>query len=374
MRVLFSSTGGEGHVQPMLPLAAALRDQGHQVLWAAPPEAHERVAAAGLEVRRSGRGVAWCGGEYARRWPEALHLPVEEATVHMYPRLFGAVAAPAAYPDLLEVARGFGPDLVVHEAAEYAAPAVAASLGVPSVAHGIGLGIRSALVEEACAFASTSTPTTWVDLCPPSLRPPDIPAPAGALPMRAATLERIPDEVLPEAVAQALTDAGDRPVVHVTFGTVYANPADLRRTAEAIAALGVLVIVSGRLDAAVPGVVVADYAPYSLLLRRCRAVVSQAGAGVMLKTLAAGVPQLCLPKAATDQFRNAAACEAAGAGLRLVGDAATPEAVAGATSRLIEDASFAEAARGVAVEIAAMPSPADVARTLARGVGNDLAL
>ena len=296
MRVLFSSTGGEGHVQPMLPLAAALRDQGHHVLWAAPPEAHERVAAAGLEVRRSGRGVAWCGGEYARRWPEALHLPVEEATVHMYPRLFGAVAAPAAYPDLLEVARGFGPDLVVHEAAEYAAPAVAASLGVPSVAHGIGLGIRSALVEEACAFASTSTPTTWVDLCPPSLRPPDIPAPAGALPLRAATLERIPGEVLPEAVAQALTDAGDRPVVHVTFGTVYANPADLRRTAEAIAALGVLVIVSGRLDAAVPGVVVADYAPYSLLLRRCRAVVSQAGAGVMLKTLAAGVRSCVCPR------------------------------------------------------------------------------
>jgi UDP:flavonoid glycosyltransferase YjiC (YdhE family) len=124
------------------------------------------------------------------------------------------------------------------------------------------------------------------------------------------------------------------------------------------------VIVSGRLDAAVPGVVVADYAPYSLLLRRCRAVVSQAGAGVMLKTLAAGVPQLCLPKAATDQFRNAAACEASGAGLRLVGDEATPEAVAAATGRLIEDVSFAEAARGVAVEIAAMPSPADVARTL----------
>ena len=85
----------------------------------------------------------------------------------------------------------------------------------------------------------------------------------------------------------------------------------------------------------------------------------------MLKTLAAGVPQLCLPKAVTDQFRNAAACEAAGAGIRLVGDEATPQAMAAATSRLLEDASFAEAARGVAAEIAAMPSPADVARTLA---------
>ena len=365
MRVLFSSTGGEGHVQPMLPLAAALRDQGHDVLWAAPPEATHRVAAAGLEVRRSGRDVAWCGSEYARRWPEALDLPVETAIVHMYPRLFGAVAAPAAYPELLEVARGFGPDLVVHEAAEYAAPAVAAALGVRSVTHGIGLGIRPALVEEACALASAPTPTTSVDLCPSSLRPADIPAPPGALPLRAATLEPLPGDVLPDAVARALAEAGDRPVVHLTFGTVYAHPEDLRRTAEAIAGLGVLVVVSGRLDATVPGVVVTDYAPYSLLLRRCRAVVSQAGAGVLLKTLAAGVPQLCLPKAATDQFRNAGACAAAGAGLRLVGDEATPEAIAAATGRLLDEPSFAAAARGVAAEIAAMPSPADVARALA---------
>ena len=120
------------------------------------------------------------------------------------------------------------------------------------MAHGIGLGIRPALVEEACALASHATPATWVDLCPPSLRPADIPPPAGALPLRAANLERLPGEVLPEAVALALTDADDRPVVHVTFGTVYANPADLRRTAQAIAALGVLVIVSGRLDAPSP--------------------------------------------------------------------------------------------------------------------------
>ncbi len=348
----------------MLPLAGAMRDQGHDVLWAAPSEAARRIAAAGLDVRRSGRDVDWCGSEYARRWPEALDLPAEVAVVHMYPRLFGSVAATAAYPDLLEIARGFGPDLVVHEAAEYAAPAVAAALGVRSVTHGIGLGIRPSLVEAACARASAPEPTTSVDLCPPSLRPADIPSPPGALPLRAATLERLPGDVLPDDVARALADVGDRPVVHLTFGTVYVHPEDLRRAAEAIAGLGVLVIVSGRLDATVPGVVVAAYAPYSLLLRRCRVVVSQAGAGVLLKTLAAGVPQICLPKAATDQFRNARACEAAGAGLRLVGEEATPAAVAAATGRLLDEASFAAAARAMAAEIAAMPSPDDVARAL----------
>ena len=364
MRVLLSSTAGEGHVQPMLPLAGALRDQGHQVVWAAPPEAQRRVEEAGLEVRRSGRDVSWCGAEYARRWPEALDLPVEAATVHMYPRLFGAVAASAAHPDLMRIARDVEPDLVVHEAAEYAAPAVADALGVRAVTHGIGLGIRSALVAEACALASAPAPTTWVDLCPPSLRTAEAPEPPGALALRAATLDPLPGDALPEAVEDALASADGRPVVHVTFGTVYADPVALRETAEAVAALGALVIVVGTLDAPVPSVVVADYAPYSLLLPRCQAVVSQAGAGVLLKTLAAGVPQLCLPKAATDQFRNAGACEASGAGLRLVGADATPTAIAAATGRLLDEASFTTTARRIAAEIAAMPSPADVARTL----------
>lgn len=364
MRVLFSSTGGEGHVQPMLPLAVALRNQGHRVVWAAPPEAHRRVEEAGLEVRRAGRDMSWCGLEYARRWPTASALPVEDAIVHMYPRLFGAVAAPAAYPELLEIAVEIAPELIVHEAAEYAAPKVAEALGARSVAHGIGLGIRPALAAEACTLAASPAPTTWLDLCPPSLRRPDVPEPDGAWPLRAATLDPLPHEVLPDAVAHALADSGGRPIVHVTFGTVYADPVALREATEAIAALGVLVIVAGRLDSPVPGVVVVDYVPYSLLLPHCQAVVSQAGAGVLLKTLAAGVPQLCLPKAATDQFRNAGACEAAGAGLRLVGADATPQAIAAATSRLLDEASFATAARGIADEIAHMPSPDDAARTL----------
>ena len=128
MRVLFSSTGGEGHVQPMLPWplvahspAASSRPR--------PPRDASSIGAAGSGCGDLAGAWPGAGGEYARRWPDALHLPVEEATVHMYPRLFGAVAAPAAYPDLLEVARGLGPDLVVHEAAEYAAPAVAAVAG-----------------------------------------------------------------------------------------------------------------------------------------------------------------------------------------------------------------------------------------------------
>ena len=365
MRVLFSSTGGQGHVQPMLPLARAFRAQGHDVRWAAPAEALARVTEAGFDVRLAGQGVSWCGAEFNRRWPEARDLPIDERIGHMYPRLFGDVAASAAAAELAEIVREFGPGLIVHEAAEYAAPALAAALGVPAVTHGIGLGIRPASVVAACRLSSAPLPTTVLDTCPPSLRLAEIPAPPGAVPIRAAVLERLAGETLVPEVEDAVSHAGDRPVVHLTFGTVYAGPEDLRRTAAAMAELGVVLVVSGPIDQPVPGVVTADYLPYSLLLPHCRAVVSHGGAGGVLKTLAAGLPQVGVPKGASDQFRTAMAVQRSGAGLCLAGADATPESIAAATSRLLTEPSFARAARRISAEIAAMPSPDAVARQLA---------
>ena len=59
------------------------------------------------------------------------------------------------------------------------------------------------------------------------------------------------------------------------------------------------------------------------VLPHCTAVVSHAGSGTVLGALGTGLPQLCLPQAA-DQFRNAAGVSAAGAGLALHPDNATP--------------------------------------------------
>jgi UDP:flavonoid glycosyltransferase YjiC (YdhE family) len=39
MRVLITTSSGLGHVLPMVPLAHALRDRSHDVLWATGPDA-----------------------------------------------------------------------------------------------------------------------------------------------------------------------------------------------------------------------------------------------------------------------------------------------------------------------------------------------
>src|SRR3954469_3634378 len=52
MRVLFSSTRGAGHLQPLLPYAHALQAHGHEVKIAGPVDIAETLSAAGIAHAR----------------------------------------------------------------------------------------------------------------------------------------------------------------------------------------------------------------------------------------------------------------------------------------------------------------------------------
>ncbi len=157
-------------------------------------------------------------------------------------------------------------------------------------------------------------------------------------------------------------------VVYVTFGTVFNR--DVARLATVISALHrlpirVIVTVGPAGDPAALGeqparVHVARYLRQADLLPACTAVISHAGSGTFLAALAAGLPQLCLPQAA-DQFRNAAACARAGAGILVQPEEITTDIVRDATMRLLAQASFRDQARHLAREIAAMPPASAVA-------------
>ncbi len=154
------------------------------------------------------------------------------------------------------------------------------------------------------------------------------------------------------------------------MGTVFNEPERLRPVVAALADLPVrmLVTVGPRADPSALGpqpdhVRVERYVPQSALLQYCDVVVSHAGSGTVLATLALGIPQLCLPQGA-DQFLNAAAITAAGAGLSIPPERVTGDAVAEAVSRLLAEASFGRAAAAVRQSIDSMPTAADVAPTL----------
>ena len=82
---------------------------------------------------------------------------------------------------------------------------------------------------------------------------------------------------------------------------------------------------------------------------------------------------MLLPQGA-DQFHNAEALGASGAGVTLEPGKATPAAIRGAVRRALEDPGLRAGARRIAAEIAAMDSPATVIEGLERHAHAPVAL
>jgi UDP:flavonoid glycosyltransferase YjiC (YdhE family) len=92
------------------------------------------------------------------------------------------------------------------------------------------------------------------------------------------------------------------------------------------------------------------FVPHEAVLPHVSAVVTQCGLSTISKTLARGLPMVCLPVLG-DQPSNAARIERLGAGLRLSRDA-PPAEIGDAIRRVIDDPAFRSASEKYASSIA----------------------
>ncbi len=379
VHILFAAPGAYGHVNPMIPLALALQRAGHTVHWATSPALCRRVAAAGFTTTAMGLETETRHGALRSRYPDEATLAPEARRLLMFPKLFGAIEAPVALPQLLSAATAAPPDVIVHGAAEFASAIVARRFGVPHVTHGFGALVPRDILEAASREVEPlwesvgveppefggSYEHLYLDIYPTELHPASQAHVPRVQPLRPVAVDAVKGEVLP-----AYLDDSSRSIVYVTFGTVFNPAAVFAPVLDAARTLDATFIVTVGPDAdpdalgTLPAnVAVERYVSQSLLLDRCAVVVSHAGSGTFLAALARGIPQLCLPQAA-DQFVNAAACEMFGAGLALAPGTATTDAVADAIRRLLGEPAFRARAGAAAAAIAAMPSPDDVVATI----------
>jgi hypothetical protein len=315
------------------------------------------------------------------RYPELRELPPEARPEFMFAKLFGATLAPSVLPGLVRVAQEWKPALVLSDAAELCGPIVAAELGVPSVTKGFGATLpesrlRRAADEVAPLWESRGLEPRpycggydhlYIDIFPPALG-----GHGESYVGRRQRMRPVTDDSGSDGDSDLPLPAGrpDAPLVYVTMGTVFNDPGLLAGIVTALATLDARVLVTvgpdGDPDALGPQpdhVRVERYVPQGRLLPECDVVVSHAGSGTVLSTLALGTPQLCLPQGA-DQFLNADAVAGAGAGIALTPEQASPEAVGLAVDRLLSESDYPTTAAVVAASIASMPSPAEVAEVL----------
>ena len=208
----------------------------------------------------------------------------------------------------------------------------------------------------------------YLDTYPPGLTQPPAPHVPHRQPLRPVSYTG-PTEADPIPLPLPPTQE-DRPLVYLTMGTVFSEADLMRELVGALAPLDVrlLVTVGPQGDPSSLGVQpshvrVERYVPQLALLPHCDVVVSHAGSGTSVAALELGLPQLCLPQGA-DQFLNAAAIEAAGAGLCLMPGEATADAARDAVRRLLDDDSFRHGASQVGRTIAQMPPPHEVCEVL----------
>jgi UDP:flavonoid glycosyltransferase YjiC (YdhE family) len=369
VRILVTATPGLGHVLPLRRLALELLARGHELRWVAGEDNAHVLVDDGFDVTVAGMPVRDRLREFFDRYPESRSLPEAQRRALAFSKLFGELAAPPLVEVLRPLAGAWRPDLVLHDAAELAAPLVAASLGLPSACHGFGelmpeLSVRRAGDEMAPLWRDAGLEPDvyagcyrglYVDIYPPSLRSTD--------------MSHVPATQLCRP-AEGVPAAGG--LVYVTFGTVW-NDVDAGFTAavEAAATVAdeVLVTVGPAGDPAGLGdvprnVVVERFVPQDEVLPRSAAVVCHGGSGTVLASLAHGVPLLCLPRGA-DQFANAANLERVGAGATASGaDAADVEALRNALRRLLDSPAPKRAAAAVGEQIAGMPPVAAAAEAV----------
>jgi UDP:flavonoid glycosyltransferase YjiC (YdhE family) len=356
MRFLFTTHPGMGHVRPLLPVARALRNAGHEILFASSARAQLGIERAGFAF--SPAGLDYVFEDIRESFPDCP-APGPGRLPWML-RFMMCRSALASAPDLVKIAESWKPDLVLREGTEFGACLAAEHLGIPHAAVGVTgppdpdqLG-PAILCEARQSFGL----------------PPDV---SGQMTHRYLTLAAMPRAFIPpdevrdtmhfvrpappddwsEAANEPLsmldTLPRNRPIVHVTFGTTEVNrcPGVYETILDALRdkPLSLVLAIGGYRDPAEFGpqpanVTLATYISHAQLLPHCRAVICHGGYGTIMACIRLGIPMLIIPINADQPF-NARVCAEMGVARVIERAACTPESVAAALDALLTQPAYA---------------------------------
>ena len=380
MRILFTFAGGNGHFEPLAPIARAAVAAGHTVAFAGQAALLPNVEAAGFTA------IATTGATFSdtpQRSP-LLKLDAEREDRDLRDGFADRLARQRA-ASLLGVCNDWRPDLVVCDEVDFGSMVCAERLGLPYASVLViaaGSFVRPTLVAAPLnqLRAEHGLPpdpeltmlSRYLVLspCPPSYRDPRFPLPATAHSIRPLAAPPSADAALPPWVAEL----DDAPTIYFTLGTVFnLESGDLfNRVLAGLRGLAVNVVatVGRQIDPTEFGpqpanIHIERFIPQALILPRCSLVISHGGSGSVIGALTQGLPALLIPMGA-DQPHNAARCADLGVAQVLDALEATPADVRQAVGALLAEPSYRRAAMRMAQEIAALPEPAQAIPLLER--------
>jgi UDP:flavonoid glycosyltransferase YjiC (YdhE family) len=381
MRVLFTSVPAPSHVDPLLHLATAFDAAGHDVTMATGPALTDRIERAG--IRAVAAGLDWTEPEADRTFPELRDLPLREMERWWVVNIFFDRHAKPMADDVGALLDDEPVDLLVRMYVEFGGWAAAKARGVPQAVFQLGKAwtpeqlplvtdLLRPVVDHVVRGHEVSPADVYGDvkllLHPPSYDGWTPPVPW----LRARPPVWFPDGSRP-ARPDVLADAPpDRPVVLVTFGTVFnRTPGAFEVVLEALADLPVtaVVTVGSTRDPDAFGPLpehlrVRRFVPYDTLLPHTDVVLGHGGFSTTMAAIVHGVPVVIMPLG-SDQPWHAEHCQRLGLGEAVAFESAGPADVASAVRRVLEDPGYRDRVAAYAGELRALPTMAEVVADLA---------
>jgi UDP:flavonoid glycosyltransferase YjiC (YdhE family) len=383
MRALFTLLPARGSLQPLLPVAFALRRVGHDIAFASAPRFRSEIESRGLRFMEAGLDWHVSEPDYIEtlcRAAGGLTFPAltgEERFAWVTENLFIGAAAGQMVGDVIQLAGEWCADVIIRESLEFAGCVAAEALGLPhasvAAAADSALDRRSALARPLAPLrARAGLPPDpdgemafrHLHLC---FTPPSFDGPGACFPPTARFFAHQsapgPDDRLPRWLA----DLPDRPTVLVSMGTVFHRTPGLH---EAILAalrdepINLLVALGfdqdpSRLGPLPPHVRVERTLPQVALLPHCSLFVTHGGFNSVKEALADAVPMVICPIAG-DQPYCAKRCEALGVARAIVPGERSAESIRAAVRAVLSGPDYRDNATRFRQEIRALP-PIDAA-------------
>ena len=323
MRILFTTQPFLGHFRPLVPLAAALRNRGHQVLFASLAEFSREITFYGFEVHPLEAPAAGYPSMASTREAEIEAL----AGRHQE----------AAALELWALARAWSPQLIVRDGGEFAGFVIAERCGIPHVSAGWVefdcLRVRDPdlmrRIESMRAAVGLAREFSWGDLyryVHIESMPPSFFTRRGS-PCANAAFIRQENTVGPfEKACGWYKDLPYTESILISFGTVATSSKESLRLCYALRNTPINVLCAGgsewrRIAAFVRGsknVVVHRSMPQSWLLSRISVLVNHGSQVSVKEAIRESVPLLLAPQW-NEQFYVAARCIDLGIAHRLGG-------------------------------------------------------
>ena len=365
MRILFTFTGGSGHLLPLVAIARAATTSGHDVAIAGSSSMVSSIEARGFTAFPTSEPRAGSKSFSAEK-VEPIDLERENETMRDG---FAGRGARRHVEMMPAIIREWAPDVLVRDEVDFGTAIVAELLDIPCanvlVLAAGSFPAKNVIAEQLNELRSELglTPDPELTMLERDLVLSTFPPSFRVTPLPPTAFSYRPTAMTP-------SNPTHDPGVYFTLGTFDTIHELQTRVLAGLSELHVNVVmtVGERNDPAgfgpqPPNVRIERFITQEEVLPHCNLVVSHAGSGTLMGALAHGLPTLSLPMGA-DQPYNAQRCAELGVGQTLDAVSATPHDVRDAAEHVLNSVEYRRSAERFRDEINALPDMSRAVRLI----------